>query len=52
MIDDNEIDIISIASFDNNHFSQIERALNNGKIYFVKNQFVVVMIVEKIEKFY
>ena len=34
MIDDNEIDIISIASFDNNHFSQIERALNNGKNIF------------------
>ena len=34
MIDDNEIDIISIASFDNNHFNQIERALNNEKNVF------------------
>ncbi len=34
MIDDSEIDIISIASFDNNHFNQIERALHNEKNVF------------------
>lgn len=36
LIDDDRIDIVSIASYDDVHFSQVQRALNRGKHVFVE----------------
>jgi predicted dehydrogenase len=36
LIDDDRIDVVSIASYDDVHFSQVQRALNRGKHVFVE----------------
>ncbi|MEC9347245.1 MAG: Gfo/Idh/MocA family oxidoreductase [Pseudomonadota bacterium] len=41
VLDDPEIDIVSIASWDQHHFGQIMRALDNGKHIFVEKPLVL-----------
>ena len=36
VLEDSDIDVISIASYDNYHFDQIEKAIQNGKHIFVE----------------
>ena len=36
LLDDPAIDVVSVASYDNHHFEQVERALLNGKHVFVE----------------
>ena len=43
LIENTDIDIVSIASFDQFHRRQILNALKNNKHVFVKNQFVKIL---------
>ncbi|HUU27807.1 MAG TPA: Gfo/Idh/MocA family oxidoreductase [archaeon] len=36
LLEDGEIDVVSVASYDNYHFEQVERALKNGKHVFAE----------------